>query len=86
MSVDWREKGVVNPVKNQGKCGSCYIFGALGPVESAFAIKSGKLKALSEQYILSCGDNKGCPGGLAYQVYETLITNGTVLEEKLPYN
>jgi C1A family cysteine protease len=40
-SVDWVAAGMVAPVKNQGMCGSCWAFSAIGAVESRYAISTG---------------------------------------------
>lgn len=46
--IDWRAKGKVTPVKNQGGCGSCWAFGTMGAMESAHLIKTGAKAILSE--------------------------------------
>jgi len=63
--IDWRTKGAVTPVKNQGSCGSCWAFSAVGAVESWWFLKSQQLITLSEQQVLDCCKDScsGCNGG-----------------------
>jgi len=77
--VDWRTKGVVTPVKNQGQCGSCWTFSTTGAVESAHAIAHGDLPILSEQQLIDCAgafDNNGCDGGLPSHAFQYIMYNG----------
>jgi cathepsin L len=63
-SVDWRTKGAVNAVKNQGQCGSCWAFSATSAVESAHFLATGSLLDLAEQQVVDCDHTSyGCNGG-----------------------
>jgi len=64
--VDWRAKGAVTPVKNQGQCGSCWAFSATGAIESFTFLKTQQLLLLAEQQMVDCCHDQGsagCNGG-----------------------
>ena len=67
--------------KDQGSCGSCWDFAALGALESIIQIREGCAGLnldLSEQYILSCLSAAGsCNGGWAYSAYRWIKSNSS---------
>jgi C1A family cysteine protease len=92
---DWREFNRITPIKNQGSCGSCWVFGANAAYESAYliahaqdAVRNGVASIdVSEQQGLDCTFPEfDCGGGFHEAVLLYLLVRGQVGSAEYPYS
>ncbi|XP_060654125.1 cathepsin L-like [Drosophila nasuta] len=90
-SIDWRARGAVTPVMDQGEnCGSCWAFATTGTLEGQTFLKTGRLVSLSEQNLIDCSNdapyyNEGCKGGLELNALMYIMHKGIDTESSYPY-
>ncbi|GIY44457.1 cathepsin L [Caerostris darwini] len=88
-SLDLRDDNLVTEVKNQGTCGCCWAFSAVGSLEGQHKKKTGNLVSLSEQQLLDCdtnGPDNGCNGGLMTGAFDYIKSvKGEDSEASYPY-
>ena len=91
-SIDWRNfngQNWMTAVKDQGSCGSCWAFSAVGVVEAVYNIATqdpGLDLDLSEQYLVSdCYGSDSCCGGWHDDALDYVKNNGITDEGCFPY-
>jgi len=88
-AFDWRLKGAVTGVKNQGMCGSCWAFSAVGSMEGQWFLAGHPLTGLSEQNLVDCDHecmmyeneqtcDQGCDGGLMPNAFKYVVENSGI--------
>jgi len=87
-SFDWRDHGVLTPVKDQSSCGSCWAESAVENIESVTFIKansSGSATAptpLSVEQVIECDANDyACYGGYPSGAFKYVVSNGGLASE-----
>lgn len=85
-SFDWRDKveGGLQPIKNQGNCGSCWSFSIIATVESLLKIKDAKSTPnLSDQTMVDCS-RYDCNGGY-FDAFDYMRDKGVPSNADYPY-
>lgn len=78
--IDWSSND--SPVKDQGSCGSCWVFAAVALIENL-----GQQNDLSEQTVLSCSYGGTCEeGGYPRIALQYIQSNGVPPESCYPYS
>ena len=92
VTFDWRDSGIVTPVRDQGECGSCWAFAALAAFESSTLYHNnltysqvGGIVDGSEQHLLNCSGAGSCKGGWYGPVFDFMIDKGNLPERVFRY-
>lgn len=64
---NWRDEGIMSPIRDQGSYGTCWAFGTIGVMESLWFRQHRDIVDLSEQDLVNCNcrkcdDSEGTPG------------------------
>ena len=84
----WNNTNFLSPVKNQGRCGSCWAFATTTSIETFMRKKNFTIERLSEQELVDCSEkNHGCNGGIMHEAMNYIIEKeGLATDEEYPYN
>ncbi len=85
QAFNWRDAGMLTPVRDQKSCGSCWAFTTMGVIEGANRITNNVAVDLSEQYLVDCSGAGTCNGGWYGDAFDFMKVNGALTERDRPY-
>lgn len=77
------------PVRDQGRCGSCWAFAAVASIEATIWLRNKTSVVLSPQQLVDCSGkygNEGCDGGIVGWAYDYIWDKGSVMEKSYLYS
>ncbi|KAK9069146.1 hypothetical protein SSX86_013262 [Deinandra increscens subsp. villosa] len=85
-TVDWRDKGAVGPVQNQGNTKTCWAFASVACVEALNYQATGVFTKLSEQQVIDGAVASKCLQGWVQRAFDFIIKNrGLATQEDYPW-
>lgn len=72
-------------IRNQGGCGSCWAFTAMGAYEGTYRLRFNAAIDTSEQHIVSCAGAGSCAGGWWDPVFTWMLGSKVRTEAQTPY-
>ncbi|MBA4763327.1 C1 family peptidase [Sphingomonas sp.] len=72
-------------IRNQGGCGSCWAFTAMGAYEGTYRLRFNAVIDTSEQHIVSCAGAGSCAGGWWDPVFTWMLGTKVRSEAQTPY-
>ena len=82
---DWRDEGIITPVKNQSGFGACGAFAGVAVFEALIKKETGVTVDLSEQHVINCSPDWKSSGISSVNTLKFMKENGIVLESAFPY-
>jgi C1A family cysteine protease len=85
LTINWT--AFYPPVRDQGKCGSCWAFSVTGSIDGNRGIKNnGPRNYTSPQQLVDCDrSQRGCNGGKYASAFSNLQKTGIMLDSSYPY-
>jgi hypothetical protein len=87
--VQWPECAKSHPIRNQGKCGSCWAHGTTEAVSfRACTLNKDQTIVMAPQHIVSCDHDigiSGCNGANTGAAYKFITAKGLVDDKCYPY-